>query len=113
MPKKYPDSETMLEQVPMELWAIAELYEHQSNLGEHADPKANPFYVFLYLTGFPNREYVLPYDFTPADHLAYLEIQLLAKALSTYALIPRSVEMWLEQLLELVDNEQLADSESL
>ena len=100
----------MLEQVPMELWSIGELYEYQSNLGEYDQRHNNPFYVFLYLISFYDKTGYLSYDYAPSDKLPYLELQLLSKALMTYSLNASGVEKWLEQLLDLVENEQLAEA---
>lgn len=107
---KYKTSETMLEQVPMELWSIAELYEYQSNLDEYTRRHNNPFLVFLYLIHYYDKTSYLPYDYAPSDLLPYLELQLLSKALMTYTLNANGVQAWLEQLLDLVENEQLAEA---
>jgi hypothetical protein len=93
----------------MELWTISELYEHQSNLGEYGKRNANPFYVFLYLIGYNDKTGYLPYDYAPADNLAYAELQLLSKALMTYSLNASGVEKWLDELLELANDEATAN----
>jgi hypothetical protein len=111
MAKQYDTSVEMLEQVPMELWPIGECYEYQSNLNEWNKRHNNPFYVFLYLIGYQDKlGNGLPYDYAPSDNLPFLELQLLSKALMTYSLMPNAVISWIEQLLELVDDEQLADT---
>jgi hypothetical protein len=108
---RYKTSEEMLEQVPMELWSIGELYEYQSNLDEFHLRNGNPFYVFLYLIGYNDKGgNGQPYDYTPPENLGYLELQLLSKALMTYTLNASGVQAWLEQLLDLVDDEQLAEA---
>jgi len=107
---RYTTSEEMLEQVPMELWSIGEIYEYQSNLNEYGLRNGNPFFTFLYLIGYnDNGGNGQPYDYTPPENLGYLELQLLSKALMTYTLNASGVKKWLEQLLDLVDDEQLAN----
>ncbi len=66
--------------------------------GLNCDHNANPFLVFLDLTGWSQDNYG-ERMITKPDNLGYMELDYLADALKEYACNPRGVTEWVDALM--------------
>lgn len=87
------------EDPPMNVWDVSDLWHWSTNY----DPGKGPFTLFLDLIGYSYEEFGENlYDTTgdyAASGLGYVELDKLARALSQYALNPRSTRAWIEELM--------------